>query len=51
MQNTNFTKRDLLANEVDIDLDVLGPSMMNRVGCHVDSTDVVTEDNRGGGKR
>ena len=51
MHNTNFTKRDLLANEMDIDLDVLGPSVMNRVGYHVDSTDVVTEDNRSRGKR
>jgi hypothetical protein len=47
----NFTKRDLLMNEVDVDLDVLGPAVMNGVGCHVDSTDVVTEDNRGRGKR
>jgi hypothetical protein len=49
MQNTNFTKRDLLANEVNVDLDVLGLAVMSGVGCHVNNTDVVTEDNRGGG--
>jgi hypothetical protein len=39
----NFTKCDLLVDEVDVDLNVLGPS-------HVDRTDIVTEDNHGGGK-
>jgi len=51
MQNTNFTKRDLLVDEVNVDLDVLGSALMSGVSCHVYSTDVVTEDNRGGGKR
>jgi hypothetical protein len=48
MQNMNFTKRDLLTNEVNVDLDVLGPAVMNGVSYHVNSTDVVTKDNRGG---
>ena len=39
MENTNFTKGDLLTNEVDVDLDVLGPAvMMDGVCCHVYST-------------
>jgi hypothetical protein len=49
MQNTNFTKRDLLTDEVNVDLDVLGLAVMSRVSCHVNSTDVVIEDNHGGG--
>ena len=49
MQNTNFTKRDLLTDEVNVDLDVIGPAVMNGVGYHVNITDVVTEYNHGGG--
>jgi len=49
MQNKNFTKGDLLADEVNVNLDVLGPTVMNMVSCHVYNTDVVTEDNRGRG--
>jgi hypothetical protein len=36
---------------VDVDLDMLRASMMDRVGCHIDSTDVVTVDNGGGVQR
>jgi len=49
MQNMKFTKRDLLTDEVNVDLDVLCPTVMNGVGCHVNITDVVIEYNRGGG--
>jgi hypothetical protein len=49
MQNTNFTKRDLLVDEVNVNLDVLGLAVMNGVSCHVNSTNVVSEDNRGEG--
>ena len=42
MQNTKITNGDLLPNEVKIDLNVLGSLMLNRVGGHVDSTNVVT---------
>ena len=45
MENMNFTKRGLLADEVNVDLDVLGPAVMSGVSCHVY---VVTEDNHGG---
>jgi hypothetical protein len=49
MQNTNFTKPDLLADEVNVDLNVLGSAVMNEVSYHVYSTDAVTEDDRDGG--
>jgi hypothetical protein len=48
MENTSFTKGDLLMDEVNVNLDVLGPAVMDGVCCHVYSTNVVTEDNRGG---
>jgi hypothetical protein len=38
-------------DEVDVDLNVLGLTVMNGVGCHVESTDIVTYGNRGKGKR
>jgi hypothetical protein len=38
MENTNFTKGDLLMDEVNVDLDVLGLAVMDRVCCHVYST-------------
>ena len=51
MKNPNLTERHLLANEVDVNLDVLRAAMLDRVTCHVNSTDVITEDNGGGWKR
>jgi len=47
MKNTNFTKSYLLADEVDVDLDVLGATVVDRVGCHVDSANIVAVDNCG----
>jgi hypothetical protein len=44
MKNTNFAKSHLLANEVDADLDVLGTAVVDRVGCHVDSANVIAVD-------
>jgi len=44
MEDTNFSKSHLLADEVDVDLDVLGTTVVDRVGCHVDSADVVAVD-------
>ena len=41
MQNTKITNGDSLPDEVKIDLNVLGALMLNRVGGHVDGTDVV----------
>jgi hypothetical protein len=49
MQNINFTKCDLLADKDNVDLDVLGAAVMNRISYHVNNTDVVTKDNRGRG--
>jgi hypothetical protein len=44
VENPNLTERHLLTNEVDVNLDVLRTTMLNRVACHVNSADVVTED-------
>ena len=41
MQNTKITNGDALSDEVKINLNVLGSLMLNRVGGHVDGTDVV----------
>jgi len=42
MQNLQITDGDPFANEVEINLDVLGTLMLDWVGRHVDNTDVVT---------
>ena len=47
MKNTNFAKSHLLADEVDVDLDVLGTMVVDCVGCHVDSANIVAVDNCG----
>jgi hypothetical protein len=49
MENANLAKRDLLANEVNVDLDVLRTSMVDWIGGHVDRTNVVAVDHRGRG--
>jgi len=36
----------LLADEVTVNLDVLRSSMMDRIGCHINSTDVIAVDER-----
>ena len=41
MKNPDLTKRHLLPDEVDINLNVLGASMMNRVGGEVDLADFI----------
>jgi hypothetical protein len=50
MKNLDLSKRHLLANEVNVDLDVLRASVVDRVGRHIDGTHVVTVDNGGGGQ-
>ena len=45
MKNPNLAERHLLPHEVDVDLDVLGATMLHRVRCHVNSTNIVTKDN------
>ena len=47
MKNTNFAKSHLLVDEVNVDLDVLGTTVVDRVGCHVDSANIVAVDNCG----
>ena len=42
-----MTKSHLLPNKMDINLNVLGASMMNRVGGEVNCGDIVTVDNHG----
>ena len=44
MKNTNFAESHLLANEVDVDLNVLGTTVVDRIGSHVDGADVVAVD-------
>jgi hypothetical protein len=51
MKNADLPKRHLFSNKVNIDFDVLGATMLNRVRSHVDSTDIVTEHHSRGGKR
>ena len=46
MMHTNVSQHDLLVEEVNINLDVLGTSMMNWIGCHIDNIDVVAIDDR-----
>ena len=48
-EHPNLSQGNLVMDEVNVDLDVLGPTVMNRISCHVNSTDVVTKDNHGGG--
>ena len=47
MENANLAESHLLTDEMDVDLNVLGTAMVDRVGCHIDSADVVTVDNCG----
>jgi len=51
MQNTDFTKGDSLSDEVQINLNMLGSLMLNRVAGEVDGTDVITIDHGGAAKR
>ena len=54
VKNTELAERHPLADEEDIQLDVLCSAMVNRVGGQVDSGDVVTVNQRGlvdGGKQ
>ena len=46
MKNPNLSQGDLLTDEVNVNLTVLRATMMNGVGCHVDSADIVAVDNR-----
>lgn len=41
MQDTDLTKRDLFADKVNVDLNVLRPPVLHWIGGHVYSADVV----------
>ena len=44
MENSNTTKCDVLPDEVNVELNMLRPSVMDRVGSKVHRGDVVTVD-------
>jgi len=45
MEDPDLTQGHLLTDEVDVNLDVLRATMMNRIDYHVDCTNVVAIDN------
>ena len=47
MQSTNLPESHLLANEVNVELNMLRTAMVDGVGGEVDGGDVVTVDDRG----
>ena len=51
MENPNIANGNPVANEVQVDLDMLRPLMLNRVGREVYGADVVTVDERALGER
>ena len=44
VENSNVPKRYFLTDKVDVDLNMLCAAMMDRIGRHIDSADVVTVD-------
>ena len=46
MENSNTTKCDVLPDEVNVELNMLRPSVMDRVGSKVHRGDVITVDER-----
>jgi len=46
MKNMNLSQGNILANKMNINLNMLGPSMMNWIGSHINCTDIVTIDDR-----
>ena len=44
MKNPNLTERHLFPNKMNVNLDMLGTTMLNRVASHVDSADIITKD-------
>ena len=51
MKDTNIASSNPLADEVEVDLDVLGAMMLSGVGGHVHGADVVTIDQDGSTER
>ena len=50
MKNPNLTERHLFPNKVNVNLDVLRTAMLNRVASHVNSADIITENDCSGVK-
>jgi hypothetical protein len=46
MEHPNLTQGHLVADKVNINLDMLRATMMNRISRHIHSTDVVAVDDR-----
>jgi hypothetical protein len=44
MENADFTKGDSFSDKVQINLDVFGSLMLNRVGGEVNGADIITVD-------
>jgi hypothetical protein len=44
MQDTDFTKGDSLSDEVQVDLNMLGSLMLNRVSGEINGADIITVD-------
>ena len=51
MEDPNLSQSHLLTNEVDIDLNMFRAMVMDRIGCHVNCTNIVTIDNGSRGDR
>ena len=51
MKNTNVTESHELTNKVKVNLDMFGALMLDGVGRHVNSTDVVTINQGGAAQR
>jgi hypothetical protein len=46
MEHPNLSQSNLLMDKVNVDLIMLRVTMMDRVGGHVDNTDIIEEDDR-----
>jgi hypothetical protein len=46
MEHPDLSQGNLLTDEVNVDLNMLRATMMDRVGGHVDGTDIVAVNNR-----
>jgi hypothetical protein len=51
VQDACFTEGDSLSHEVQINLNMLGPLMLDRIAGEVNSTDVITIDHGSTAKR
>ena len=45
MQHSNLSQGHLLTNKVDINLNVFGATVMDRISCHVNCANIITIDN------